>query len=84
LAEIRAGSYGLQCVPLVVANILAPVIIRLLEDGLAELVSAGGLLMLSGLLQDQVGGVIAAAKVHGLHLVHERQAGDWAALVAAS
>lgn len=84
LAEIRAGSYGLQCVPLVVANILAPVIIRLLEDGLAELVSAGGLLMLSGLLQDQVGGVIAAAKVHGLHLVHERQAGDWAALVVAS
>jgi ribosomal protein L11 methyltransferase len=33
LAEIRAGEFSITKAPLVLANILAPVIIRLLDEG---------------------------------------------------
>ena len=36
--EIRAGNFAFPKAPLVVANILAPVIVRLFNAGLAELI----------------------------------------------
>ena len=41
VAEVKAGQFAFASAPLVVANILAPVIIRLFEAGLADLVEAG-------------------------------------------
>ena len=82
VAEVLAGRFRVSNAPLVLANILAPVIIRLLDSGLANLVSAGGELLLSGILVDQVEGVLAAVEAHGLKLVEKRQAGDWVALLA--
>jgi len=41
--EILAGKFAFKSAPLVVANILAPVIIRLFEAGLVDLVEPGGL-----------------------------------------
>jgi ribosomal protein L11 methyltransferase len=78
--EVRAGQFGLSQAPLVLANILAPVLIRLFAAGLGELVTPGGWLVLSGILAEQADGVIAAAEQHGLHLVERRQVGDWVAL----
>ncbi len=74
------GSPLIRQSPLVLANILAPVIVRLFGMGLAELVTPGGSLILSGILQEQAGEVSAAATAHGLTLAEERRSGDWVAL----
>ena len=81
VAEIRAGEFSFQQANVVVANILAPVLTRLLGQGLGDLLSQDGVLILSGILAEQVAEVEAAAKEHGFHLVDHRQAGDWVALV---
>ncbi len=81
LEEIKAGRFSLSSGQIVVANILATVIISLLEIGLDELVAPGGKLILSGILEDQVRGVETAIQKAGLRLVQKRQLGDWMALV---
>jgi ribosomal protein L11 methyltransferase len=80
VTEVRAGQFGVARAPLVVANILAPVIIRLFEAGLAELVEPGGTLILSGILAEQAESVVLAAQAHGLARSETRQMGDWVAL----
>jgi ribosomal protein L11 methyltransferase len=82
VAEIQSGAFTLRQAPLVMANILAPVIIRLLGDGLAELLVPGGSLVLSGILAEQCGDVEGALQEHGLRRVERRQEGDWVALLA--
>ena len=78
--QILDGKFAFRKAPLVVANILAPVIIRLFDAGLAELMERHGALILSGILQEQVPGVIEAAQAKGLRLVEQEQMGDWVAL----
>ncbi len=78
--EIRDGKFAFRRAPLVVANILAPVIIRLFEAGLAELMDDNGALILSGILQEQAQNVIEAAQAKGLRLDGQKQMGDWIAL----
>lgn len=80
VAEIRAGAFSLRQAPLVLANILAPVLVRLFAEGLAGLLAPGGLLVLSGILEDQAEEVIAAASAHGLRLRGRSAMGDWRAL----
>lgn len=79
--EIRAGKFPLASAPLVLANILAPVLVRLFEAGLADLVTPGGALILAGILEHQAGEVLAAAEKHGLRLAQRRQMHDWVALL---
>jgi ribosomal protein L11 methyltransferase len=74
------GSRGIRQAPLVLANILAPIIIRLFTIGLADLVAPGGTLILSGILVEQAEAVISAASAHGLNLVEKHQMEDWVAL----
>lgn len=81
VADIVRGQFSLQQADLVFANILAPIILRLFNDGLAKLVKPGGILILSGILNDQADEVLTAAQEHGLQLVERRQSGDWVALV---
>ncbi|MEW5830513.1 MAG: 50S ribosomal protein L11 methyltransferase [Chloroflexota bacterium] len=78
--EILAGQFEFRQAPLVLANILAPVLVRLLEAGLGELVAPGGVLVLSGILDHQAESVIEAAQAQNLGLVEQRQIGDWVAL----
>jgi ribosomal protein L11 methyltransferase len=134
VAEICAGRFSLRSAPLVLANILAPVIIRLFEAGqapgqgavgqapgqgavgqapgqgavgqapgagamglapgqgamglapgqgavgLAGLVEPGGTVILSGILDEQAAGVIAAAEARGLRFVEQRAITDWVAI----
>jgi ribosomal protein L11 methyltransferase len=81
VAEVRAGSYSIRQAGLVLANILAPVILRLFDVGLGELVAPGGWLVLSGILDRQAEEVVQAGQVHGFDLVEQRQMIDWVALV---
>jgi ribosomal protein L11 methyltransferase len=81
VAEILAGRFSLRQAPLVVANILAPVLIRLLDEGMNNLVAPHGSLVLSGILREQAGEVEATAHASGLHLAELRQEEDWVAMV---
>jgi ribosomal protein L11 methyltransferase len=83
LEEIRAGAYTLQNARIVLANILAPVLIRLLGEGLGDLLADEGVLILSGILQEQADDVQAAAEMQSMHLVARQQIGDWVALSVA-
>jgi ribosomal protein L11 methyltransferase len=78
--EILDGKFAFRKAPLVIANILAPVIIRLLNAGLAELIEDGGAIILSGILQEQEQSVIEAARAKGLRMNERKQIGDWVSL----
>ena len=78
--EILEGRFAFRSAPLVVANILAPVIIRLFEAGLADLVELGGAIILSGILQEQSQSVVEAAQAKDLKMRGKLQMGDWIAL----
>jgi len=78
--EILAGEFPFQKTHIVMANILAPILIRLFEAGMADLLLPGGMIILSGILQEQAGSVIEAARSKGVSLVEQLQMGDWVAL----
>jgi len=80
VTELLEGKFSLRQAPLVLANILAPVIIRLFDAGLADLVEPGGTLILSGILDTQAPDVLVAAAAKGLKYLHTRQQGDWVAI----
>ena len=80
VTEVLAGKFAFKSAPLVVANILAPIIIRLFDAGLADLVEPGGAIILSGILQEQSQSVVEAAQAKGLRMSEQRQMGDWGAL----
>ncbi len=80
VAEILEGKYPFKSAWLVVANILAPVIVRLFDAGLADLVEAGGSIILSGILKEQEENVARAGQAKRLKLNERRQMGDWVAL----
>jgi len=78
--EILAGKFAFKKAPLVVANILAPVIVRLFEASLADLIEDEGAIVLSGILYEQEQSVIEAGQAKGLRMNERRQIGDWVAL----
>jgi ribosomal protein L11 methyltransferase len=80
VSEILAGRFAFKSAQLVVANILAPVILRLFGAGLVDLVESGGTLILSGILQEQEQGMVAAAQARRLRMNEKSQMGDWVAL----
>ncbi len=77
--EIKNGQFAFEKAPLVVANILAPVIIRLFDAGLADLMEDRGSIILSGILQEQEQRVINAGQAKRLRMNERRQMGDWVA-----
>ena len=80
VTEVLEGKFTFKQAPLVVANILAPIIIRLFDAGLANLVESHGGIILSGILDHQAESVIEAAQAKGLKMNDKRQMGDWIAL----
>ena len=82
--EILQGKFAIKKGDLVVANILAPVIIRLFDMGLASLIEAGGAIILSGILQEQAQSVTQAAESKGLKLKEQHNIQDWVALLFAA
>jgi len=89
VAEIRRGIFGLRRASLVLVNILASIIIQLLDDGLTDLLEPGGRLVLSGILENQLSGddnlnpiaILPALERHSLAVTSSRQIDDWVALV---
>ena len=79
--EILAGEVSDQQAPIVVANILAPILLRLFDAGMADLVEPGGRLILSGVMDIQRDTVVTRAKEAGITLVEEASIKDWVAFV---
>jgi ribosomal protein L11 methyltransferase len=80
VAELLAGKFQVHEAPLVLANILAPVLIRLFNAGMADLIQPGGTIILSGILAEQAESVVVAAQAKGLALTSRKQMGDWVSL----
>src|SRR4030042_1867332 len=53
VSEVRAGNFSIGEAQLVFANILAPVLVDLLEQGLGELVTPDACIILAGILAEQ-------------------------------
>ena len=79
--EVLQGQFSLRQAPLVLAKILAPIIIRLVDAGLADLVQPGGKIILSGILEGQAAAVRQAAEAKGLRWLETAQQLDWVAIV---
>ncbi len=82
LPDVLAGTLPLGRAALVVANILAGTLTRMLGEGLPRVIEPGGRLILSGILREQSADVEAAIAASGMELVAQRAREDWVALVA--
>lgn len=80
VTEVLNGQFEFKTAPLVVANILAPVLIRLFDSGLADLIESNGEIILSGILTHQAESVIEAGRAQGLVKGEVRQINDWVAI----
>ena len=81
VTEILRGDFNVRRAPVVLANILAPILIRLFDAGMAETIAPGGVIVLAGILAEQGQSVRESAESKGLKFVEERHSGDWVALV---
>ncbi len=79
--EILNGDFSISQAPLVLVNILAPIIIRLFKDGLASLLRSGGNMVLAGILSPQIPVVETAANEVGLNLAAQLEYEDWVTLI---
>jgi ribosomal protein L11 methyltransferase len=83
--EVKGAGYELQQAGpwnLILVNILADVIIGLLDRGLAARLSSGGRLILSGVIGSRASDVEGALRANELVLTERLQEGDWMAYVA--
>ena len=78
--DILAGQFSIREAPLVMVNILATIILRLFEQDLGSLVSEGGILLLSGILENQSADILKAAESAGFTLVDQIMDADWVSL----
>jgi ribosomal protein L11 methyltransferase len=77
LSDNIEGTYDV-----VVANLLAELVIRLSEGGVADLIESNGLLIASGIIKPKKDQVVTALARTGLSVIDEMESGDWIALVA--
>ena len=79
--DILSRPDQLKQAPVVLANILAHILVKMLETGLADTVAPAGILILGGILDTQAEGVIQAASQNGLSLIDTLTEQDWVVLV---
>ena len=82
---VRRGSlpdlHPTETWDVVLVNILAPVILQMLDGGLGQRLRPGGQMILSGIIDNQVPEVQAAMERAGLVRVGQRQIKDWITLI---
>lgn len=78
--EVLKGECSIQHAPLVLANILAPILMMLFDWGMADTIEPGGILCLSGILDDQEEKLRKEAESRGLTFLQRRQQKDWVAM----
>jgi ribosomal protein L11 methyltransferase len=78
--EILTGRFSFSQAPLVLVNILAPIISRLFDQNLANLVAFNGVLLLSGILDHQEAEMVAKAQENGFERIKRINQADWVSL----
>jgi len=81
LSQIIDGEFFLRKATVVLVNILAVVIVQLLDDGLVQILTDDGFLVLSGILEEQLPSIMQALERNRLEIIHQRQQGDWVGLI---
>lgn len=79
--EILDGIYSITHAPIVVANILSRTLIKLLTQGLGNLISRDGRLMLSGILEENEEDILDVLDELNLQVEQRIAMQDWVALV---
>ena len=79
--EILEEKFSISSAELVLVNILAPIIKRLFNQGLNNLIEPDGYLILSGILDTQSDEIVQMAKELGLKLVKKEMITDWVGLL---
>lgn len=82
VAEVKVGELPIQKAPVVVANILAHILIRLLGEGMADLAAPGGVLLLSGILDEKEADILSGLEANQMVVVERLQMEDWVGLAA--
>lgn len=80
VSEVKAGNFSYQKAPLVVANILLKVLEDLFDVGMGDLVNDEGILLISGILVDQIDIIEEKARANGFTRVDSIVQDDWAGL----
>lgn len=78
--EVLTGRFSFRQAPLVLVNILAPIILHLFDLNLGDLVTPRGILLLSGILDHQEAEIVARAEEHGFELLERLSQADWVSL----
>jgi ribosomal protein L11 methyltransferase len=76
--EVVSGQFDLLLI-----NILAEVIVSLVNDGLLQHLKAGGRFIAAGIVEDRAADVVSAIEAHGAVIVERRQQKDWVTLIGA-
>jgi ribosomal protein L11 methyltransferase len=82
VADFASGAFPVTTAPVVVANILTHILIRLLDEGMGELVAPGGVLLLSGVLDEKEAALSQSLAQHGFTSAARRQMDDWLGFAA--
>jgi len=82
IQEIISEEFSLSRAPLVVANIIAPILEELFEAGLGEIVAPDGHLILSGILEQQLPAISDCLERSDFKVRNTVQQGEWVALHA--
>ena len=80
LAELRSAAEG-HDFELIVANIRASVLEDFIQDGIARELTAGGRIVMSGILDEQLDSILEKAMSGSLQIEQVMQAGDWRSVV---
>lgn len=78
--EINNGDFSFKEADFVLINILAPIILRLFNQGLSNLVKTNGYLILSGILDYQSDEVEQKSIEEGFQLIKKVMINDWVGL----
>ncbi len=87
IVDVRQGSLGVakesgELYHLILVNILARVVNDFLNEGLAQLLAPGGILIASGITLPEADGVKEAMLFAGLRVEETRRSGGWVAMAA--
>lgn len=78
--ELLRGEIQPGQAPLTAVNMIAPHLEDLLKRGLPEVISPGGTLILSGILEDQITPLLKMIYDREMRITARRQQGDWVGL----
>lgn len=80
--DIMSLGGGVPGASLVVANIIAPILEDLFDEGLGALVFPGGKIILSGILREQVPAILSCLERAGFKPPEIQQQEEWVGLIA--